>query len=288
VNAAGVVIAGQAFGQGTIVARLNTSDDTAHFTVVPTVNLTALYEGSDGFTRIATLAMDRSNLKLRGLAPSQAYPSHSSTDDLIAYQQGINPGEGIKLVTGSGAMRVLVDEAVLYAAYYPVFSPDGSLIYFSGSPTQSSGYGIWRIGLDGSGLKKMASTDFGYSTPGVSPDGTRIAFSRSSGLFIQSVATGDSLKVGPPGWLPSFSPDGQRVAYIDDGGTGITIANVNGSASNHITTVLPKPVARVSWTPDGQWLLTRTNDEPVLVNIVSGILVRLSSLGKFSEITIDR
>jgi dipeptidyl aminopeptidase/acylaminoacyl peptidase len=88
--------------------------------------------------------------------------------------------------------------------------------------------------------------------------------------------------------IPNFSPDGQRVAYVDDAGTGITIANVDGTASNHIATVSPAPEARVSWTPDGRWLLTRRSEEPVLVDIASGTLVPLPSLRKYREITIDR
>ena len=96
------------------------------------------------------------------------------------------------------------------------------------------------------------------------------------------------MKVGASGWLPNFSPDGQRVAQVDDAGTGITRANVDGTVSNHIATVSASPEARVSWTPDGQWLLTRRNDEPVLVNVASGTLVPLPSLVKLREITIDR
>jgi hypothetical protein len=288
VDSAGRVLAGQGVGRGAVVTRIDATEDTAHFTVVPPVKLTALYEGADGLTRIATLTMDGANLRLLRVVPTQAYPSHSPTDDLIAYQEGINPSEGIKLVAGTAATRILVDQAVLYAAYYPVFGPDGSSIYFSGSSTEGSGYGIWKIGVDGKGLIKLASTDFGYSTPGVSPDGKRIAFSRSTGLFIRSLATGDSVKVGASGWFPNFSPDGQRVAYVDDAGTGITIANVDGTASNHIATVSPAPEARVSWTPDGRWLLTRRSEEPVLVDIASGTLVPLPSLRKYREITIDR
>lgn len=286
VDGAGTVRAAQAVGRGTVVARSSQIEDSTHFTVVPVATLTAVYDGPDGIPRVATLGVDGSNLKVIGrVYPPGVFPSHSPTEDLVVYQRGTY-GQGIELMTGSGTTRVLVDQAVLWGTYYSVFGPDGKFVYFSGAGAQLSETGIYRVALDGSGLTQVASTDFGFTTPGVSPDGARIAFSRNAGLFVQSVATGDSVKVGRPGWFPAFSPDGQRIAYIFGGTGSIIIAKVDGTSSKDIV-VGTYPEARVSWMPDGKWLLTRRNDGLVLVNSISNAVVPMPSLRRFREVTVN-
>jgi hypothetical protein len=283
VDGAGTVRAGQAVGRSTIFARANGIQDSTKFTVVPIAKLTAVYDGQDGLARLATLQLDGSNLKVIGQVFPPIFPAHSPTDDLIVLQRG-SFGQGIELRSGSGDARVLVEQPTLAATYYPVFSPDGAFVYFSGasSGTQPPG-GIWRIRLDGSGLTRVASTDFGFTTPGVSPDGTRIAFSRQAGLFVQTITTGDSVNIGRPGWFPSFSPDGQRVAFIDGG--GITIAKTDGTGAKTIA-VGTFSDARVSWIPDGKWLLTRRYDGPVLLNSINNDVVPLKALSRFREMTV--
>ena len=285
VDGAGRLRAAQAVGRGTVVARSNQIEDSTDYTVVPVATLTAVYDGPDGIPKVATLGVDGSNLKVIGrVYPPGVFPSHSPTEDLLVYQRGTY-GQGIELMTGSGATRVLVDQATLWGTYYPVFSPDGAFVYFSGAGSQVSETGIYRVALDGGGLTQVASTDFGFTTPGVSPDGARIAFSRNAGLFVQSVATGDSVKVGGPGWFPAFSPDGQRVAYISATGS-IRIAKADGTSSKEIV-VGAYSDARVSWMPDGKWLLTRRNDGLVLVNSISNAVVPMPSLRKFREVTVN-
>jgi Tol biopolymer transport system component len=286
VDASGAVRAAQAVGRGTIAVRLDGIEDSARYTVVPVAKLTAVYDGPDGVPRLATLGVDGSNLKVIGRVYPPVYPSHSPSEDLFVYQRG-SFGQGIELMTGSGTSRVLVNETMLSGTYYPVFSPDGAFVFLSGSSTEPSKTGIYRIAVDGSGLTQISSTDFGYTTPAVSPDGTRIAFSRNAGMFVQSVATGDSVKIGRTGWFPGFSPDGQRIAYIDGGNGSIVIARADGVSSKEIV-VGAEPESRVSWMPDGRWLLTRRYDGLVLVNSISNVVVPLPSLRRFREVTVDR
>ena len=281
VNAAGTVRARLAVGRGTIVARVRGREDSTHYTVVPVAKITAVYEGLDTWTRLATLDLDGSNFRVVGTIAPLAHPSHSPTQDLIAYSDL----DGIAVVTGSGSAKVLVKWTTAPYAGYPVFSPDGQSIYFGGMVEVApfTGLGIWRIGLDGSGLIRVASTDFGVTTPAVSPDGTKIALSRKFGMWVQSMATGDSVLVGPSGWSPDFSPDGLRVAYRVD--AALVVANVDGSSARGIGANATSN-ARVSWLPDGKWLLTNSDEGPVLVNTVSGALVPLPSLRRFRAVTV--
>ena len=288
VDATGTIRAAQAVGRATVVVRSGGIVDSTQYTVVPVATLTAVYDGPDGVPKVATLGVDGSNLKVIGrVYPPGVFPTHSPTEDLVVYQRGTY-GQGIELMTGTGTTRVLVDQALLWGTYYPVFSPDGAFVYFSGAGAQVSQTGIYRVALDGSALTQVASSDFGFTTPGVSPDGTRVAFTRNAGLFVQTVATGDSVKVGRSGWFPDFSPDGQRVAYINDSSDGsITIARSDGTSSKQIVVGVSTD-SRMSWMPDGKWLLTRRYDGVlVLVNSISNAIVPMPSLRHFREATVN-
>jgi Tol biopolymer transport system component len=166
-----------------------------------------------------------------------------------------------------------------------VFSPDGASIYFVGAATVEdySGFGIWRIGVDGSGLTKVASANYFFTTPAVSPEGMRIAFFHNAGLYIHSLATGDSTLLGPRGWFPDFSPDGKSIVYHDDDGS----VRIIGASSLDIG-VFPTPGSRVSWMPDGRWLLTRMADGPVLLNSINFRVVPLPSLWRVRDMTVNR
>jgi len=287
VNAAGTVQARQAVGRGTVVIRANGFEDSTHFTVVPIAELTAVYDGTDGVSRIATLKLDGSSLRVLGAIKQTAYPSHSPTEDLIAYEQEMNGGAGITLQTGTGSARVLVEAAPPWSGRYPAFSADGASIYFGGTVKYATywGYAIWRVGVDGSGLTMVATTD-AFTTPGLSSDGTRIAFSSGDGMFVQSIATGESVRVGRHGLFPSFSPDGQRIAYVDYDWGILTIAAVDGSSSRLMTQNGAYWDERVSWLPDGNWILRSRFHAPVLVNVASGEEVRLPHLARLREVTV--
>jgi len=96
------------------------------------------------------------------------------------------------------------------------------------------------------------------------------------------------VKVGRSGWFPDFSPDGQRVAYINDSSDGsITIARSDGTSSKQIVVGVSTD-SRMSWMPDGKWLLTRRYDGVlVLVNSISNAIVPMPSLRHFREATVN-
>jgi TolB protein len=194
-------------------------------------------------------------------------------------------GTGIKLMDAAGSVRVLVDPTgVFWAANHPVFSPDSASIYFTGQ--QPSGGGVFRIRLDGSGATRLAFTDQSYRPLSLSPDGTRIAYSRNTSMLVKSVVTGDSIRIGPVGWFSSFSPDGQWVAYAGDDAI-LRVVKANGSVSTLIWQISVGIDSRISWMPDGIWILTSSADGPLLVNVPSREVLPLKHLSKFREITVN-
>jgi Tol biopolymer transport system component len=100
-------------------------------------------------------------------------PAFSPDGRKIAYFDGMGDwGNGLRVMNADGShVRVLIDsdaKVALDISHSPlVWSPDGSRLAFQGSG------GIWVIGADGSGLRKLIP---GGRRPSWSPDGSRIAY----------------------------------------------------------------------------------------------------------------
>lgn len=90
---------------------------------------------------------------------------------------------------------------------------------------------LFLMGMDGRGAVNLTHTDGAHEdSPAWSPDGTRIAFIRSTGddrapeadLWVMDADGSGQLQITSTGraerWsAPSWSPDGRRIAYAADG-----------------------------------------------------------------------
>ncbi len=125
----------------------------------------------------------------------------------------------------------------------PALSPDGTEVAFSVLAPGGEA-SLWIAGLDG-GNRRQLTTGFVDRAADWSPDGARLAFSRSGvGTFDPDVlmigADGSGLVIltgaGASGDNPDWSPDGQWVAFvgvgsIDSGDVGIWIVREDGSSA---------------------------------------------------------
>jgi Tol biopolymer transport system component len=141
-----------------------------------------------------------------------------------------------------------------------------TIVYERNNPGCSSE--LWTIQPDGTRLRRLTSDGFGKFDPAWSPDGSRIAFARTSArgecrhcnVEIYVVArdgsnprriSGSRHEPDPIASSPTWSADGQWIAFsltVSDPG-GIFIARADGSGS--VAQVTHFRSDDPSWSPDG-------------------------------------
>jgi hypothetical protein len=285
VDASGKVQVGQETGQGIVVVSSGSVVDTARFTVIPRVNVAFVYGREDGWW-IGEGALDGSSIGPRVPTDPPGYPSPSPTSASVAFQRPLSFNSKIFVVDSGGAERDLLQGTAFISAGYPRYDVDGTHIYFGGR--DSTGFGVWRIRPDGSNLEQIATANSGISSPGVSPDGLRIAYSDYDALWVLTIATGSKVNVGSPAAFPVFSPDGQRLAYFNTEGT-IAVANSDGTSVRQLNIPrIMKSDAGLDWLPDSKWLITRDWYTPILVNASTGESFALQKIGYSYQIAVKR
>jgi TolB protein len=147
----------------------------------------------------------------------------------------------------------------------PAFTPDGAWIVFTRCCPRSSGYGLWRVRPDGTGLRIVTTETVGPGVDGpadlapqVSPDGRTIAFQRAFAEAPDRIATvnfaGGRLRHLGPGvgeLLPNWSPDGRRIVFqgLDDDGIDVWAVKPDGTGLTRLT--FDGASLNPSYAPDG-------------------------------------
>lgn len=128
---------------------------------------------------------------------------------------------------------------------------------------------IYVINADG-GLVQLTQTGGGVSNrdPAWSPDGRRLAFSRSDsdGSADIYVMNADGSNVvrrthGGRNWEPAWSPDGRTIAFTShwDGSAGVHLVDADGGSGSRVLMHRPGYDANPAWSPDGR-KITFTSD----------------------------
>jgi TolB protein len=157
----------------------------------------------------------------------------------------------------------------------PAFTPDGTRIVFTRCCPVSSGYGLWSIKSDGSGLRLVTTETVGAAPrdpsdnlPQVSPDGRTIVFHRNvvicadlSGcgnrIATVNIAGGHLRQLTDPAMdaqVPNWSPDGRRIVFQALG--NIWTINTDGSGLTQLTFEPDAtPDFGPSYSPDGKKII---------------------------------
>lgn len=266
VTGSGVVTA-IARGTTTIQAQYATAIGNAVVTVGnPIVLENAIVYVTDefGFTQLSVVRPDGNGRHQLTRISSYESPAISPDGRLIATATSF----GIEIIdafSDGSSPRTVVSRGFLRDDS-PAWSPDGSMIAFrskvDGLPGQPGR--IFVVNLDGSDLHQLSPdvpdpNQVFYSDEGPtwSPDGTKIAFSRSGELMVINVDGSSLIMLPTPDGAdrPSWSPDGTRIAYSSSKSSQtIHVSNADGSNPVRVTRTGDWET-NPQWSPDSRRLV---------------------------------
>jgi serine/threonine-protein kinase len=149
------------------------------------------------------------------------------------------------------------------------WSRSGRLIYRRGGDAQTVHREVLRVDRSGNAVPVDTAWKPAANSFALSPDGRRMAVgigltSGALGVWIKQLETGPFSRLTFEGQdrRPTWSPTGEMVAFVRDSGNGgsVFVRRVDGSSAERELARLDRPVQEVTWSPDGAWVVMRTDN----------------------------
>jgi TolB protein len=285
VDSRGAVSTGSV-GRSFVVAQAQGRADTAWITIPPQGTLAAFSRRAGDNMGLVTVNLDGSGF--RRLAVSSEYygPDHmapvwapSGTE--VVFQDGSYSSLRLFRVDMNGAVKrfLTTTPSGLSSENWPQYSRDGRWVYFHGPMGNPSS--LLRAAADGTGATVVttpAPSGYAYH-PSPSPDGQRLAYvTTHSGTQVRilNLATGTDLPIAVSGNTPRWSPVEDLIAYRKPDET-IGLMKADGSEQRTVSATGRRYDFGFNWSPDGEWLVARSNSTGSLdlINVKTGTTLPL-------------
>jgi Tol biopolymer transport system component len=203
-------------------------------------------------------------------------PAVSPDGTKIAFDSGTSNFDIVEIPLGGGPVRPML--ATSRNELFPAWAPKGSSYAYV---TDRTGHKeIWLRSVD-DGIDRPLVTQRDFPddqtiwllTPAISPDGSRIAYSRVSNkhvgeLWISPMTGGSPLRVGNPKGFdiaPAWSPDGKWLSYFSSD-EGVVKVPVGGSEAATSLGFSDGCENAAQWSPDGAWIACAGGNGVALVS----------------------
>jgi len=158
-------------------------------------------------------------------------PAAEAAHGRIVYQVD----QSVQSMKPSGKDRVRIAKGNISE---PSVSPDGRHVVYTSDPHHTSGIDdIWAMRADGRHRQRLTKGRPSDTGPTYSPDGKRIAFSRSGTIWLMDADGSDERRLAHSRgglYRPSFAPDGKSLV-ADGSGTGLYSVRVRDGKVTRLT-----------------------------------------------------